>query len=162
MTIAYRNATKADLPQLAHMRWDFRTGPDEDPPVVSRKEFQRACETFLMQGLERGDWVYWIAVDQDQVVDSKELLIGHIFLHLFRSVPKPFRLESHYGYLTNVYTRPAYRNQGIGGELLRHVQRWAREREVPFMIVSPSEASVPFYRRAGFTFETEFMEWFRE
>jgi ribosomal protein S18 acetylase RimI-like enzyme len=181
MTVEYRTATAADLAQLAQMRWDFRTGPEEEPPAVSRDEFMEACEAFLAQGLARGDWVYWIAVDGDQIVADEEpivadeelivadeepivadeeLIVGHIFLHLFRSVPKPFQLESRYGYMTNVYIRPAYRNQGIGGELMRHVQAWAAERQVPFMIVSPSDESVPFYRRAGFTFETEFMEWF--
>ena len=162
MTIVYRTAATADLPQLARMRWDFRTGPDEPPPVVDRETFLEQCQAFLAEGLARGDWVYWVAVQGDQIAADNELIVGHIFLHLFSSVPKPFQLESRYGYLTNVYIRPAYRNQGIGSELLRHVLRWARERELPFMIVSPSEASVPFYRRAGFTFETEFMEWFLE
>jgi len=168
LTIVYRTATHADLPQLAQMRWDFRTGPDEPPPVVDRETFLARCQTFMAEGLERGDWVYWIAVDEaplspdERAVVAEAQILAHIFLHLFRPVPKPCQLESRYGYLTNVYTRPVYRNRGIGGELLRHVQRWAREHEVPFMIVSPSEASVPFYRRAGFTFETEFMEWFSE
>ena len=135
------------------MRWDFRTAPDEPAPVVSKQEFLHACEAFLKGGLERGDWTYWLAVHEGRIV-------AHIFVHLFRSVPKPFQLDSRYGYMTNVYTRPAYRNQGIGSELMRHVQRWATERRIPFIIVSPSRASVPFYQRSGFTFETEFMEWF--
>jgi ribosomal protein S18 acetylase RimI-like enzyme len=168
VTVVYRTAAAADLLQLAQMRWDFRTGPDEPPPVVSREVFLEQCHAFLARGLERGDWVYWIAVEEGAVddktlsPDERPLILGHIFLHLFRPVPKPCQLESHYGYLTNVYTRPACRNQGIGSELMRHAQRWAKEHEVPFMIVSPSEASVPFYRRAGFTFETEFMERFLE
>jgi len=133
------------------MRWDFRTDPDEPAPVVSRKEFLRACEAFMEQGLEHGDWIYWIAVDEGQI-------LSHISVHLFRSVPKPFQLVSRYGYMTNVYTRPAYRNRGIGSELMRHVKQWAQKENVPFIIVSPSETSTAFYRRAGFTFETEFME----
>ena len=133
------------------MRWDFRTAPGEPAPVVSKQEFLRACEAFLEQGLERGVWIYWIAVHEDQIV-------SHIFVHLVRSVPKPFQLVSRYGYVTNVYTKPAYRNQGIGSELMRRVKRWADQERVPSLLVSPSERSVPFYRRAGFTFETEFME----
>lgn len=135
------------------MRWDFRTAPDEPAPVVPKAKFLSACEAFLAQGLERRDWVYWIAVEEG-------CILSHIFVHLFPSVPKPSQLVSRYGYMTNVYTRPPYRNRGIGGELMRHVKQWAQEQQVPFIIVSPSEASVPIYRRAGFTFETEFMELF--
>jgi GNAT superfamily N-acetyltransferase len=158
LVIEYRMATRKDLPQLAQMRWAFRTGPDEPAPVVSKEAFLAACEAFLARGLGddqglHGDWVYWIAVHEGQIV-------SHIFVHLFRSVPKPSQLVSRYGYMTNVYTRPSYRNRGIGSELMRHVKRWAQEQNVPFIIVSPSERSVPFYRRAGFTFETEFMELF--
>ena len=133
------------------MRWDFRTAPGEPAPVVTREAFLSACEAFLAQGLERGDWIYWIAVHEGQI-------ISHIFVHLFRPVPKPFQLVSRYGYMTNVYTKLPYRNQGIGSELMRHVKQWAQKENVPFIIVSPSETSVPFYQRAGFTFETEFME----
>ena len=51
--ITFRTATVADLPQLARMRWDFRTGPDEPPPVVSREVFLERCRAFLAEAYDR-------------------------------------------------------------------------------------------------------------
>ena len=42
------------------------------------------------------------------------------------------------------------RNKGIGSELMRHVKQWAQEHNLQLLIVSPSDASIPFYERAGF------------
>jgi GNAT superfamily N-acetyltransferase len=47
--------------------------------------------------------------------------------------------------------KPAYRGRGIGSELLRHVQAWAKAQDLEFLIVWPSEASESYYARAGFT-----------
>jgi GNAT superfamily N-acetyltransferase len=43
-----------------------------------------------------------------------------------------------------------YRNQGIGRHLLGAVLGHARQHGFARVVLSPSERSVPFYRRAGF------------
>ena len=60
--------------------------------------------------------------------------------------------------MTNVYTKPAYRNQGIGTTLMQQTLAWAKSQDMALLIVSPSERSIPFYRRAGFKDESEFMQ----
>ena len=72
-------------------------------------------------------------------------------------MPKPNRLHDTFGYVTNVYTRPAYRNQGIGSELMRHVIEWAGGLDMENLLVWPSERSIPFYERAGFSADEEAM-----
>ena len=54
-------------------------------------------------------------------------------------------LDDALGYVTNVYTRPAYRGRGIGTRLMSHVLQWAREHDLESLIVWPSETSVRFY-----------------
>ena len=147
----YRIATQVDVPQLADMRWDFQIEDGAALPLPDKAAFLRHCTAFLQQGFERGDWTYWVADHQGE-------LVAQIFVCTIRPVPRPGRLDDRYGYMTNVYTRPAYRNRGIGTALLRQVTRWAAEHDFAFLIVSPSERSVPFYQRAGFTAETEFLE----
>ena len=44
----------------------------------------------------------------------------------------------------------AYRNEGIGGQLLRALLGYADEEGFVRVVLSPSERSVPFYERAGF------------
>ena len=76
-----------------------------------------------------------------------------------RKVPKPNRLDDALGYVTNVYTRPAYRGQGICTQLMANVLQWASEHDLESLIVWPSEASVGFYERAGFRGSPDMLEY---
>ena len=152
MIMLYRMAAEADLGALALMRWDFRL---EEAPGTTRHDqatFLDSCTTFLRQGLAEQRWVYWIA-QQDA------LIVAHIFIQRIPKVPKPNRLDDALGYVTNVYTRPAYRGQGIGTQLMIHVLQWAREHDLESLIVWPSETSVGFYERAGFRGSSDMLEY---
>ncbi|MCP4402137.1 MAG: GNAT family N-acetyltransferase [bacterium] len=149
--LEYRIATASDIPQLAQMRWDFRQEDDDEPHVMTRAEFIESCQAFLMHGMHSGQWVYWVAAQQD-------IVVSHIFIFRIQSVPRPCKHVDYWDYMTNVYTKPTYRKQGIGSALMKHAVQWAKTQGLALMIVSPSDASIPFYQRAGFTCETEFMQ----
>jgi GNAT superfamily N-acetyltransferase len=151
MTI-YRMAIEADLDELAQMRWDFRL---EEAPGATRHDqatFLEACTAFLREGLREQRWTYWIAQEETQIV-------SHIYIQRIPKVPKPNQLDDVLGYVTNVYTRPAYRGQGIGTQLMTHVLQWAREQDLESLIVWPSEMSVGFYERAGFRDKSDMLEY---
>jgi ribosomal protein S18 acetylase RimI-like enzyme len=146
--IEYRIATPADLPQLAAMRWDFRL--EERAAAHNKETFLPACVDFLQRKMAE-NWTYWIAATEGQIV-------SHIFVCRIDKVPKPNRLQDADGYVTNVYTRPAYRGRGIGSALMRRVTAWAQEQDLGTLFVWPSAASVRFYERAGFAGQSEVME----
>ena len=151
MTI-YRVAAEADVDELAQMRWDFRL---EEAPGVTRHDqvtFLDACTAFLRRGLAEQRWTYWVAQEDMQIV-------SHIYIQRVPKVPKPNRLDDALGYVTNVYTRPAYRGKGIGTQLMNHVLQWAREQDLESLIVWPSETSVGFYERAGFRGSPDMLEY---
>lgn len=143
----YRMAEACDAARLAALRWDFRT-EDGAPAEMSREEFIAACAAVLIEELASGQWAYWVADDAGE-------LVATIFVRRIRKVPKPLRLHDEFAYATNVYTRPAYRNQGVGSELLAHVIAWAREQDFENIILWPSERAVSFYTRAGFQPDAE-------
>jgi GNAT superfamily N-acetyltransferase len=147
----YRVADESDVTVLAEMRWEFQTEDVDNIPVVRKAEFIEACIDFLKQGLIQKYWVYWVA-------DLEGEIISHIFVQRVRGVPSPAWLNNAYGYVTNVYTKPAHRRQGIGTALMQQVLNWAKQQEIDVLIVSPSEKSVVFYERAGFTTNNEWME----
>jgi GNAT superfamily N-acetyltransferase len=151
MTI-YRIATEADVDELAQMRWDFRLEEAPGATVHDHASFLQACTAFLRQGLREQRWTYWIAQQDSQ-------LVSHIYIQRVPKVPKPNRLDDALGYVTNVYTRPAYRGQGIGTQLMAHMLQWAREQDLESLIVWPSETSVRFYERAGFRGSSEMLEY---
>lgn len=148
---SYRLAVEPDVMTLAEMRWTWRTGEDGTRAVVSRESYLDECAAFMRRGLAEGSWAFWVAEVEGQIV-------SHIFVRLVRKVPKPDLLHDEIGYVTNVYTRPAYRGQGIGSALLKHVVQWARDRALDALFVWPSEQAVPFYERAGFSVDNEILE----
>jgi GNAT superfamily N-acetyltransferase len=138
----YRLAVETDLPALAQMRWDFRS-EYKPPDAMSEAEFLPGCLDFLRQSLASGRWVFWVAEDGGQIV-------SHAFIEIVAKVPNLLNFERGFGYVTNVYTRPEYRNQGIGAQLMEHLRSWADEHGLESLILWPSSRAEPFYARAGY------------
>jgi GNAT superfamily N-acetyltransferase len=146
----FRIAAESDLDELAQMRWDFRLEESPGTPVHDRQSFLQACTAFLRQGLASQRWVYWVAVCDGAIV-------SHVFVQRIDKVPKPNRLDDGFGYVTNVYTRPAHRGRGIGSELMARVIAWAQAQDLECLLVGPSDASVRFYERVGFRWNEDLM-----
>jgi GNAT superfamily N-acetyltransferase len=138
----YRLATEADISELADMRWAFRAEAGE-MPCEEADGFRTRYAAFVQAGLVSGAWVYWVAADGGG-------LAAHMAVHVVHGVPRPARASDQWGYLTDCYTRPAYRGTGVGGALLARVRAWAEARDLELLLVWPSEASAGFYARAGF------------
>ena len=73
-------------------------------------------------------------------------------------MPKPNGKAKYIAYLTNVYTRKEYRNQGIGTELLTYIKGYLAEHKCELLFVWPSEKSMNWYERNGFSPENEIFE----
>ncbi|MCP6725838.1 GNAT family N-acetyltransferase, partial [Klebsiella pneumoniae] len=58
----------------------------------------------------------------------------------------------------NVYTRPEYRNRGFGSQLMEQVIAWAKAQQLEFLMLWPSDRSVPYYQRLGFDSPDEALE----
>jgi GNAT superfamily N-acetyltransferase len=76
--------------------------------------------------------------------------VGMLNMCVFSRMPAPGRLDSRWGYLANLFVLADHRNAGIGAQLLADCLAFAREQRFVRVVLSPSERSVPFYRRAGF------------
>jgi GNAT superfamily N-acetyltransferase len=147
-----RRATNADVEQLVELRRDFTFEAVEPREGGVRPEYVAECRLFLENAIERGNWQIWVAE-----VDGE--IVAHVFVALIDKVPRPVRENRKIAYLTNVYTRPIHRGQGIGAQLLQRAQEAANDAGVELMMVWPSEASVPFYVRHGFGAPTEPLIW---
>jgi GNAT superfamily N-acetyltransferase len=103
--------------------------------------FDEAHETWWRGEYDRR--VSWVADLDDQPV-------GMLNMCVFTRMPAPGRLHSQWGYLANLFVLAQHRNAGIGGQLLSACMEHGREQRFVRVVLSPSERSVPFYRRAGF------------
>ena len=155
----YRLAVETDLPQLAVLRWEFRTElypPAEGFPTPAGDQslagFLPVCLAFLQDALASGGWAFWIAEQEGQIV-------ANLCIQRIPKIPRPGRLKCEFAYITNVYTRPAWRNQGVGAELMKRAQEWGLREGLEFFILWPSKRSGAFYRRAGFIPSPEALEY---
>lgn len=142
--ITYRIATESDLPALADLRWEHWSEDAQNAGVVDQKTFQEEFVKRVSPWLQSGQLTVWLA-------ESAGEIIANMHVQRVNKIPKPSKLDDCFGYVSNVHTRAAYRNQGVGSMLLQHVQQWALEHDMEFLVLWPSERSVPFYQRAGFT-----------
>lgn len=139
----FRLADSEEVQQLAYMRWDFWLEDGQDPPQSSRADFVECFSDWLLNRNGR-NWFVWCALDNDTIV-------SHIYVQRVEKLPKPSATDDAFGYVTNVYTRPEYRSQGIGAELLGCVKTWALQNNLEFLVLWPSAESIPFWHRAEFS-----------
>ena len=151
LKIVFRTATASDLSSLAAMRHAF-TFEDHAPPATSRADFGTAFEETVGTGIASGRWTVWLAETGNEIV-------SHVYVGLIEKIPRPTREHRWIGYVTNVYTRPEHRGQGVGTALLERVTAWAAERDVELLVVWPSEESISFYERAGFASGRDPLVW---
>jgi len=97
-----------------------------------------------------GTWTRWVAEVDGAIVSTMSV-------HKVTPVPRPCRASDQWGYVTDCYTVPAVRGRGIGAALLAHVIAWARDEDFEEIIVSPAERARPFYERAGFGPDDDFL-----
>jgi GNAT superfamily N-acetyltransferase len=143
MTLEYRMATPADLPQIADLRWRLRV---DDAPVSDRNAYDRFAADFIRICSDEwrpGEMVHWIAADGAHVLAIMSIAI-------VRKLPSPENLRGRWGYITNSYVLPETRNIGVGQKLLTAIEAWARVEDLELLLVWPSERAYSFYERAGF------------
>ena len=76
--------------------------------------------------------------------------VGMVNLAFFERMPRPDQAGSRWCYLGNAYVLPKHRDRGVGAALLAAAVDHARACDAMRLVLSPSERSAPFYRRAGF------------
>lgn len=169
-----RRATDADLAALAALRRESareQDGEHDDPGFEARfaawlgRESARriiwlaeAGADDRLTGAAADDRLAEAAAD-DRVGGAGGGLVGAMNLTVFERMPRPGRAPACWGYLGNAFVLAAYRNQGIGGQLLDAVLGHVREQGFVRVVLSPSQRSIPFYQRAGFGPADELMVW---
>ena len=145
-----RKAVEEDIAALILMRWEFTL--EHHPEVGDDFElFATECREFLAQAIQGERWHIWVA-------ELDGIIVSHVYIQLIDKVPRPGRTTYPFAYMTNVYTDPDYRSQGIGSHMLETIRAWAEANRFEFMIVWPSEESRDFYARNGYTLCNDPME----
>jgi GNAT superfamily N-acetyltransferase len=144
-TPVIRIADGADGPTIAALR---RAWTAEDHGDVTDPGFEaRFLDWYERESARRVSWLSELSGDP----------VGMVNLAIFERMPRPGRDAGTWGYLANAFVLAPYRNQGVGARLLAALLAHADDNSYVRVVLRPSERSVPFYRRAGFTADGGFM-----
>ena len=133
-----RKASATDLEIIADLRWRLQMNDFEADPAA-RKVFVDDFKTIpIADGL-----THWLAFDGARAV-------GVMSVQSVARVPSPTRRDGRWGYLTNCYVLPSYRDTGVGRRMLETIKEWAIEQRFEMLVVWPSERAYAFYERGGF------------
>jgi GNAT superfamily N-acetyltransferase len=146
-----REATPADVPALAELRYALRTESDSatEPPA----RFLVRCAAWMAARLA-GDssWRCWL------VASDGERIVGNLWLQLIEKMPNPVDEPELHAYVSNVYVLPEARGAGLGGGLLQAALACCRARGVDAVILWPTPRSRPLYERHGFAVPKDLFE----
>lgn len=148
--ITYRAATPDDAAALAALRWENQA--ERHPEQEHRDTLDQYTAAYIEQTrdeLARGVHRAWLAEAGGEAVACVTLV-------WWVMPPNPDEHRRRRGFVTSVYTRPAYRRQGVARQLMTMLIEHARAESVQRLILWSSEMGRPLYEDLGFTPSTGF------
>ena len=145
--IEYRKATVSEIDTLAKIRVDFlreanNIANDEDEEVL----FQSNRE-YMAVSIDEGSFVAWVAVDGDRIIATSGV-------SFFTLPPNKSCPTGKTAYISNMYTYPPYRNQGIATRLFDLTVKEARSNGSFKILLNATPMGKSIYEKYGFK-ETE-------
>ncbi len=143
--LSYRTAQVEDLTTLAGFRWDMQleSHPNAAPPV-SRETYIETYRAEMRAEMERDRMRAWIAEADGQPVACVSLI-------WWVATPGIDHPRRHRGHVTNVYTRPSHRRQGISRRLMEMMMEQARAQGNQRLVLWASDMGAPLYQSLGFS-----------
>ena len=142
----YRAATTDDVETLVELRKQLVAAcgaPAQDVDAELRDYFQKK--------LAEGSLVEWLAIEDGQAVAAAALVF-------YDFIPSSANKSGVRGYITNMYTAPAYRKQGVATFLLGKLAEEAKARGVKRLWLHAAEMGRPVYLKSGFREADGFFE----
>lgn len=152
MKLELRQAGLADLPLL--LQWRLQVLQEVFPGRVEERqaELLEANRAYYQAQLPQGGHIACFAYLGDGIVGCGGLC-------LYRELPSPDNPGGLCGYLMNIYTLPAWRGQGIGGQVVAWLIAQARARGVGKLYLEASASGKSLYRQLGFKDMQDYLLW---
>lgn len=141
MTYSIRPATIADIPHIvSHREQMFR---DMGIPAEF-EEMSSATETWLRHALPSKTYRGWMAVAPDGSVAAGGGMI------VIPWPPGPMTMDPRCGFIFNVFTEPAHRQQGLARRLMDAIHEWCRSEGIERVVLNASAFGKPLYESMGY------------
>jgi GNAT superfamily N-acetyltransferase len=143
--ITYRVATSSDVDALARMRWQMETErhPEHPQTEANYAAYLAAARATIAPEIERGAHIPFVAEADGEVVACAILT----WWTMLPSLTEPHRTR---GYVSSVYTDPAWRRRGVARRLMDQLIAHTQEMGVHRLILWASDMGRPLYLDQGF------------
>ena len=143
MEFILKRAEAADAELLAEMRLEMRRERETASCTMPEADFYRNNLEFFRTHLADGSFISYIVWDGDQAAACSGLSLQ---VH----PPTYENPTGKHGYITNMYTRPAWRRMGIAKLLVDKLAEAAREAGCAQLYLNASPMGRSVYVRYGF------------
>lgn len=141
MAILYKIAGPDDLSCFMESRKNtLRLNDDLPDDYTFDADFLSRTETMFLEG------------EQDTVLAfDNGCAVGSATVCYFRTLPLLSLPHGTKGYVTNVYTDPAYQGEGIASDMMIRLIEAAKARGIDTLTLEATEEGKPLYEKLGFT-----------
>ena len=143
----YRLAGEQDIPVLCQIRKQQLIDEGGTPVPGTDEELFR----YFTNKFADGSLVEWVLEEDGQIIATAAIA----FMEFPPSYTNRTGLR---GYITNMYTAPAYRGRGIAGGMLNRLKDEAVKRSVHSILLHASRLGKPVYQKFGFAEADQWME----
>lgn len=143
----YRLAKLDDIELLAELRKRQLVDEGSTPD----KDIDAELTAFFTEKLTDGSMVEWVIEEGQELIATAAII--------FYAFPPNYTNKSGLkGYVTNMYTAPAWRGRGLASSLLDRLTEEARRRGVSKLWLGASTMGRPVYLKYGFKESDQWLE----
>ncbi len=151
MEISIRKADSSDLKELLRWREVVLREVFSIPAGEDMTALLAANRAYYQTAMETGEHIACFAC-------AGEKIVGCGGVCLYQEMPSPDNLSGNCGYLMNIYTLPAMRQQGVGKKVVQWLVQEAKHRGAEKIYLEASEQAYPLYRSLGFQDMTGYLK----
>ncbi|MGC9780576.1 MAG: GNAT family N-acetyltransferase [Candidatus Heimdallarchaeota archaeon] len=144
MSFSLRLATKEDIPQLIELRIEFLKEVQVDAPKDMMDVYREHLGEYLLKHMKNETFLAWLAEDENKTI------IATSGLAIIEKPPQLWNLTGKETYIMNMYTKPKWRNQGIGSTLLEKLLEESKNRDIFQVYLYATPIGRALYEKYGF------------
>ncbi|MEN6379479.1 MAG: GNAT family N-acetyltransferase [Methanofastidiosum sp.] len=142
--LVFRRATLEDIPELVKFKLLLLDELNEDDDKSNLEKLKLELKKFFTEYIGSDDFVSWLVEYEGEIVATSGLI-------LWRVPPRYDCLHGKYGYISNMYTVPKARRNGISTELIKKLIEEAKILGIDILNLHATKDGIQMYRRFGFT-----------
>lgn len=151
----YKRASTEDIPLLVNNRINLLLDANDLQNVKSLNLVKEQLYQYYTWSIPTNNHIAYLAFD-------KSLCIGTGGICFYQVLPTYHNPTGRKAYITNMYTTPEFRNQGIATHILDNLVKEALHLGVNFISLEATENGRPIYQKYGFVQLKTEMQLFNE